>query len=164
MHILHILCFSLTHSLTHLFTPVLFPVNPNPLPPLLHQSSSSSTFFNSCLNERQRSAVVRILAAQCRPAPYILFGPPGTGKTVTVVESILQVFVRMHVCVCCCYLVCVCVCVCVCVGVCVCVWQQDCVCSVVSQNQTGVVSVTIGLPLEWKKLSCVSMCTVKQRC
>ena len=37
-------------------------------------------------------------------------------------------------------------------------------CSVVSQDHIGVVSVTVGLPLEWKKLSCIGMCTVKQRC
>ena len=48
-------------------------------------------YFNAGLNERQKKAVHRILCARGRPTPYILFGPPGTGKSVTVVESILQV-------------------------------------------------------------------------
>ena len=52
---------------------------------------TDNLLYNSSLNERQKAAVCRILSGQCRPCPYLLFGPPGTGKTITVVEAILQV-------------------------------------------------------------------------
>ncbi|NXE06609.1 SDE3 helicase, partial [Lophotis ruficrista] len=43
-------------------------------------------------NEEQCRAVTHIVTGMSRPAPYLVFGPPGTGKTVTLVEAIKQVW------------------------------------------------------------------------
>ncbi|XP_072930026.1 putative helicase mov-10-B.1 [Epargyreus clarus] len=53
-------------------------------------------FYNPLIayNEEQRSAVEHIVAGTSGRAPYIVFGPPGTGKTMTIVEAIIQLVVR----------------------------------------------------------------------
>lgn len=37
----------------------------------------SIKLFNGMLNKQQEAAALRILEGQCRPMPYIIFGPPG---------------------------------------------------------------------------------------
>ncbi|XP_037540408.1 putative helicase mov-10-B.2 [Nematolebias whitei] len=70
---------------------VLFPdVNPSSCQEL---ELPSLSLFDWQLekNPEQYQAVQHIVAGSSRPAPYLVFGPPGTGKTVTVVESIKQI-------------------------------------------------------------------------
>ncbi|XP_029287551.1 putative helicase mov-10-B.2 isoform X2 [Cottoperca gobio] len=42
-------------------------------------------------NPEQCAAVQRIVAGSSKPAPHLVFGPPGTGKTITLVEAMNQV-------------------------------------------------------------------------
>ena len=52
-------------------------------------------FFNKNVgsNPEQAAAVCRIISdSVADAAPYVVFGPPGTGKTVTLVEAIKQLY------------------------------------------------------------------------
>lgn len=50
-------------------------------------------WFNKAIekNPEQQAAVRNIVHNSSQNSPYLVFGPPGTGKTVTLVETILQV-------------------------------------------------------------------------
>ncbi|KAM9475618.1 putative helicase mov-10-B.2 [Clarias gariepinus] len=77
-------------AVEHKLKEVLFPEEP--IVPN-QRSQLALRLFDSMLekNLEQYNAVCNIVAGVSKPAPYLVFGPPGTGKTVTVVEAIKQV-------------------------------------------------------------------------
>ncbi|XP_043952252.1 putative helicase mov-10-B.1 isoform X2 [Gambusia affinis] len=77
----------------HLLRDLLFPVGlcsayNSCLAPVIPKCTSPPMIEN---NPEQRKAIEHILARTAKPAPYLIFGPPGTGKTVTLVEVIKQI-------------------------------------------------------------------------
>lgn len=49
-------------------------------------------FIHTNLNYEQKTAVINILKGEGKEVPYIIFGPPGTGKTVILTETIIQLY------------------------------------------------------------------------
>ncbi|XP_008411964.1 putative helicase mov-10-B.1 [Poecilia reticulata] len=76
---------------THKLSSVLFPAAP-PTPREKPDLPTLKLFdYQLEKNPEQYQAVQHIVAGSSRPAPYLVFGPPGTGKTVTLVEAIKQI-------------------------------------------------------------------------
>ncbi|XP_046881375.1 putative helicase mov-10-B.1 isoform X1 [Hypomesus transpacificus] len=73
------------HRLDDLLFPRASASTETPLPKL--------RMFNRQLedNPEQYAVIQRIVAGASKPAPYLVFGPPGTGKTITLVEAMTQV-------------------------------------------------------------------------
>ncbi|XP_061074539.1 putative helicase mov-10-B.1 isoform X2 [Conger conger] len=78
-------------AIRHHLGEVLFPTGSRT--PALPQPKTKLSLYDRKLenNPEQRAAVQHIVSGVSRPAPYLVFGPPGTGKTVTLVEAIKQV-------------------------------------------------------------------------
>ena len=74
---------SLSSLLPHPFHPPMTPY---------HRPPSTVHWVNKRLNPEQQQGVISILQGVVRPLPHIIHGPPGTGKTVTLVEAALQLF------------------------------------------------------------------------
>lgn len=75
----------------------------NPLMNLNHDSyqNSSKNYKFTCdiaekLNESQKKAVHNIIHSRNRPIPFLLFGPPGTGKTRTIVAAIKEILLTTN--------------------------------------------------------------------
>ncbi|KAF9027400.1 RNA helicase [Hymenopellis radicata] len=61
--------------------------------PMVPSNQTMRRSYNPLIdkNDRQRMAVDSIVRAPAGSVPFVIFGPPGTGKTVTMVEAIRQV-------------------------------------------------------------------------
>ncbi|KDQ06711.1 hypothetical protein BOTBODRAFT_39424 [Botryobasidium botryosum FD-172 SS1] len=75
---------------------LLFPTNENVSAGLASTDEVKPFLYNSAIanNEPQLQAVASILSQPSGSTPFIIFGPPGSGKTVTIVEAILQILRR----------------------------------------------------------------------
>uniref|UniRef100_W5LB03 RNA helicase n=1 Tax=Astyanax mexicanus TaxID=7994 RepID=W5LB03_ASTMX len=76
-------------AVQHKLGNVLFPSGNKVEPPAVPKLSMFNRDLES--NPEQSTAVQHILSGHSKPGPYLIFGPPGTGKTVTLVEAIKQV-------------------------------------------------------------------------
>ena len=67
---------------------------PKPIDGVLQTSLNKGIFdipwYNSTLNFEQQKAVAAVLECQYGTVPFLVSGPPGTGKTSTIVEIVLQ--------------------------------------------------------------------------
>ena len=52
--------------------------------------------FNPRVNDEQRAAVLAVVEGVARRVPYCIFGPPGTGKSTSVAELVLQCTKRLE--------------------------------------------------------------------
>ena len=73
---------------------------PKPHDAIIQTTLNKGTFnipwYNTTLNFEQQKAVAGVLEGQYGTVPYLVSGPPGTGKTSTIVEMVLQILHPRH--------------------------------------------------------------------
>lgn len=89
------------HCLDHATEPVgvgagvLFPTRAVRRPPMVEiPANSPPVWHDTRMNENQKEVVLTVLKGEYRPVPYLVSGPPGTGKTSTLIEYVHQIYKR----------------------------------------------------------------------
>lgn len=82
----------LNYAYAELGRSVIFPDRVARRQPLVAVNNSEGWLWhNQQLNHFQKEAVLNVLVGEHRPVPYLVSGPPGTGKTSTLIEYVHQV-------------------------------------------------------------------------
>lgn len=75
----------------HWMQSMLFPIlRDSKMQEKLHAGQFRQSFFDQVLNWEQKKAVEAVCEGKYGKLPYLVSGPPGTGKTKTIIETTLQ--------------------------------------------------------------------------
>lgn len=81
----------ITERPVHWIQSMLFPtLRDSKMQENLHAGQFRQTFFDQVLNWEQKKAVEAVCEGKYGKLPYLISGPPGTGKTKTIIETALQ--------------------------------------------------------------------------
>lgn len=85
------LAYPMTELPVHWIQSMLFPtLRDSKLQETLHAGQFRQDFYDQVLNWEQKKAVEAVCEGRYGKLPYLISGPPGTGKTKTIIETALQ--------------------------------------------------------------------------